>query len=621
MATAAPIYSTFEDAARAETTAWAKFSAAATSAEFCAGWLTILCMQVERVVAGLLLLGPDPDGAYAPAAVWPHAGRDMKHLGPAAERTLSERRGVVVSAGGGSIPPFEKRAFIGYPVEVAGVLHGAVVLEVTAASDDGLKRAVRTLHWASAWLIAQFRKRALEEREAQLARTGLAIGLVATAVQERRFGPSALAIANELASGLQCDRVSIGFEKSGNIKIQAISNTATFDAKMDLSRRIAAAMEEVLDLDVALVYPPVDAVSMSAAAHADLAREFRDIAICSVPLTDNGHAVGVVTFERSGGEVFDRESIELCKTIGGLLGPILDLKRESERGLLRHAGETLQNALRVLFGPRHPGAKLVALLLVAAGLFFGFASGTYRISAKTVVEGAVQRAVSAPFDGYLIESFVRAGDEVRAGQVLCRLDDRDLKLEKMRLMSEREQLSRKHRQALATQDRSATAIVLAQIDQIEAALSLVSEKLARATLVAPFDGVVVSGDLRQLVGTPVEVGKLLFQVAPLDAYRIILEVEERDIAEVAVGQEGELALSGILTQRMNFAVEQIMPVSTAQEGRNVFRVEARLQSPPERVRPGMEGVGKITVGERNLLWIWTHRLVDWLTLSVWKWRP
>jgi multidrug resistance efflux pump len=261
------------------------------------------------------------------------------------------------------------------------------------------------------------------------------------------------------------------------------------------------------------------------------------------------------------------------------------------------------------------------LLIVGVVLFLSFASGTYRISAKTLVEGSVQRAASAPFDGFLVESFVRAGDTVRAGQVLCRLDDRDLRLEQTRLMSEREQLTRRHRQALATQERSTMAIISAQIDQVEAALSLVADKLARATLVAPFDGVVVSGDLRQLIGSPVELGKLLFQIAPLDSYRIILQVEERDIAQLAIGQQGELTLSGILSQRMDFSVEQIMPVSTAQEGRNVFRVEARLQSPSERVRPGMEGVGKIIVGERNLLWIWTHRLVDWLILSAWKWQP
>jgi multidrug efflux pump subunit AcrA (membrane-fusion protein) len=165
------------------------------------------------------------------------------------------------------------------------------------------------------------------------------------------------------------------------------------------------------------------------------------------------------------------------------------------------------------------------------------------------------------------------------------------------------------------------AVLSAQLNQVEAGLALVADKLARTSLKAPFDGVVISGDLNPLLGTPVEQGKVLFQIAPLDKYRVILQVDERDIAHVKMGQPGQLTLSGMVSDRLGFAVDQITPISTAQEGRNFFRVEARLENTSERVRPGMEGVGKIVVGERKLIWIWTHSLTDWLRLSVWKWMP
>ena len=621
MAGPAPIYALTEDTARAESAAWAKFATAHDRNEFHANWLAILCLQIERVGSGVLLLGPDKAGAYVPAAVWPHPGRDIQYLAPTAERTLKERRGVVVSADGSPAPSADHRAYVGYPIEVAGVLHGTVVLDLSPGPEQALQRGLRLMHWASAWLVDQFRKRALEDREARLTRMAVAMGLVATALQERRFAPSALAVSNELAGRLQCDRVSIGWDVSNDIEVRAISHTATFDPKMDLSRLIGEAMDEVLDLDVVLAYPPRDDIEATATAHAELAREFHDVAICSVPLRENGHAIGALTFERSSGDVFDAETVELCKTVGELLGPILKLKQDSERNLLQHAYGTVRMAVQALFGPRHPGVKLIALVVAAVVLFFSVATGSYRVSAKTVIEGSVQRVIAAPFEGYILQSFVRAGDTVRAGQVLCRLDDRDLKLEQAKLTSEREQLLRKHRQALAKQERAAVVIVAAQIEQIDAALSLVSEKLSRATLTAPFDGVVVSGDLRELIGTPVELGKVLFQVAPLDSYRVILEVDERDIAQVALDQKGELTLSGIPNQHMDFAVQQITPVSTPKEGQNYFRVEAHLQSPPAGVRPGMEGVGKILIGDRNLMWIWTHRLVDWLRLVSWKWMP
>ena len=621
MIATAPIYSLTQEATHAEAAAWAGFSAAKDTTEFCRSWLAILCMQIEHVAGALLLLGPDAQGAYVPAAVWPHLARDMQYLSAAAERTLNERRGIVVAPDGTSAPTRDQRAYVGYPIEVSGVLHGAVVLDVALGPELALQRALRLLHWASAWLVDQFRRRALEERDARLTRVALAMDLVATAIQERRPVSSALAVANELAARLACDRVSIGFERSGNIDVKAISHTATFDPKMNLARLIGEAMEEVLDLDMAMVYPPPDDEEIGAIAHAELAREFRDLAICSVPLVEDGQAIGVLTLERGSGDVFDAETVELLTTIGGLLGPIFGLKRDNDRGVLQRGSGALRIGTQTLVGSGHPGAKLIALIVASVILLCSVVSGTYRVSAKTVVEGAVQRVMAAPFDGYIRHSVVRAGDIVLKDQILARLDDRDLTLEKDRLGSEREQLSRKLRQALAAKERATMSVLAAQIDQAEAALSLVSDKLARASLVAPFDGIVVSGDLSQLLGTPVEQGKMLFQIAPLDVYRVILEIDERDIAELAVGQRGELTLSGILNQHMDIAVRQITPVSTTQEGRNFFRVEAHLESPSDRVRPGMEGVGKIVVGDRKLIWIWTHSLLDWLRLSAWKWAP
>src|SRR4029453_18470982 len=102
-------------------------------------------------------------------------------------------------------------------------------------------------------------------------------------------------------------------------------------------------------LNVALVWPPRDD-DVVAIAHAELAERFRDMAICSVPLLSSGHAAGVLTFERRTGQAFDRETIELCKTIGGLLGPILQLKQDSGRSLMRHAGDSLHWAAQVLVG-------------------------------------------------------------------------------------------------------------------------------------------------------------------------------------------------------------------------------------------------------------------------------
>ena len=243
-----PIYSTADEAS-----AWDRFTAPAGSAEFCQSWLAILCGQVEHVQAAMLLLTPGADSTFLPGAIWPGAERDVRYLVPTAQRALTERRGVVVGPDGESAPRAGQPAHVGYPVELDGTLVGAVVLDIAPGAVGSLQRSLRLVHWASAWLVAHFCRQQLAERDVRLAGLKNLTDLMAATLQDRRFVPSALAVVNEVCARLHCDRVSLGVERHGDVEVKAISHTASFDRKSDLVRLIAQAMDEVIDLDVALV--------------------------------------------------------------------------------------------------------------------------------------------------------------------------------------------------------------------------------------------------------------------------------------------------------------------------------------------------------------------------------
>lgn len=247
--------------------------------------------------------------------------------------------------------------------------------------------------------------------------------------------------------------------------------------------------------------------------------------------------------------------------------------------------------------------------------------GRRSVTAQTVMEAGIRRVAVAPFNGYIREAPARAGDLVRRGQMLAVLDDRELRLERLKVQSQQEQLVKQHDQALANRNAAQVNIAAAQIDQARAQLALIDEQLGKTRVTAGFDGVVVTGDLSQALGSPVERGQVLFEIAPLDAYRVVLQVDERDIADVTVGQRGQIVLAANPSDPIGFSVEKLTPVSTAREGRNYFRVEARLDRTPERLRPGMEGVGKIEVDRRLLVWIWLRPAVDWVRLFLWTWLP
>jgi len=331
--------------------------------------------------------------------------------------------------------------------------------------------------------------------------------------------------------------------------------------------------------------------------------------------------LGALVLELPAGAEFDARTVELCEHAALLVGPVLDVKRREDRWLAEKALDSMRTHWRHLVGPRHVALKLWALLAALALAFFSIVDGDYMITADASLEGKVQRAVTAAMQGYIIEARARAGDIVREGDVLAAMDTRDLRLERQKVLSQGAQQESERRQAIAEGNRARAAILEAQSGQVRAQLTLIDEQISRAQLVAPFDAVVVKGDLSQSLGAAVERGNVLFELAPLDTYRVIMKVDERDITSVAVGKPGRLALASMPNEEFELTIEKITPVSVVDQGRNFFRVEARAKGAIDKLRPGMEGIGKIQVERRRLVWIWTHKLVHWMRMWVWSWWP
>ncbi len=454
-------------------------------------------------------------------------------------------------------------------------------------------------------------------------RLQLLFDLLSPALGQTRYEAAARAFVTEVATRLQSDRVSLGTVSNGRVTLTALSHNSMFSSKTTLVQAITAAMEEAFDQRQTIVLPPLSTTSAQIRrAHDELVRQFHSAAVCSVPLLCDGRVTGVLTVERGAEPSFDRMMLDVLDALSAMTGPLFEMQRRDARWLGGKIWESVRSQLAKLTGPRHVGFKLATLGLVGLVAFLFLATGDYRVTAKTVLEGSVQQAAVAPFQGFLETAPVRAGDLVQAGQVLATLQEHDLKLERLRWSSQRDQLAKEYRQVLAERDAAKVEIKAAEVAQAEAQVALAADKLARTRITAPFAGVVVSGDWSQRLGSPVEEGQVLFEVAPLHDYRVVLQVDDRDMAGLRVAQAGTLVLSSLPHDELPFTVTQLTPVSTAKDGRNYFRVEAKLTTPPsDRLRPAMEGVGKIAVDQRSLVWIWTHDIVDWASLKLWGWLP
>lgn len=603
---------------------WRRLAEAETTEAFLGAWLELQCRRVRGTLAAAVLLGPADAGPFAPAAIWPAGASPSACLAAAAQTALQERRSFVRRAeppARGVVAARETFA-VAQPLLLGGALHGAIVLEVAARPEAELVSVLRELAWGSAWIEGLLQRADASRERGRRDRLRTAFELLASALEHERFQAAATAFATEAATLLGCDRVSVGFVRRRRVHVRALSHSAHFAKRANLVRALEGAMDECLEAHAAVLFPTSGEGAASVGrGHEELARQYGAGGVLSVPLVRGEDVCGVLTLERSPERPFDAETVAFCESVATLAGPLLELARLEDRWLAAKALDRLRELGRRLAGPQHTALKLGVAGAAVLALFLLFAKGDFRVTAKVVLEAKELRAAAAPFDGFVAAGLARAGDLVEQDQPLGRLDDRELRLERMKWASQLEQTLTQYRQALAEREAAKSVILGAQIEQARAQLALLEDELGRTELRAPVSGVVVSGDLSQRLGAPVERGSVLFEVAPLDAWRVILQVDEHDVDEVRPGQRGSLVFSAFPEEPADFAVETVTPVAVAAEGKNTFRVEAKLDETPPNLRPGMEGVGKIEVDRRRLSWIWTHEIVDWVRLALWKWLP
>jgi hypothetical protein len=600
---------------------WREVAAAKDLKSFAPAWLSILARSSSNIHRACALVG-DSAEHLAPVAVWAKAGHAastdafIKSANPILSAVLQTRQPAVEAVDGTATP-----VHAGVPFIFDDVLHGAVLVEAELTDSISSRRLIRHLQWGSAWVEAFFRRAQRTDNDVLVHRASMLMDTLNAVVSQPRYDAACHAFAGALAKTLKCDRVAIGYRGGHSTRLAALLQTATFERKYNVTRAIEGAMDEAIDQRISLAWPAAENVRYTALAQEQLARVTAATSVLAVPMFQGDREVGAVTLERFAGGAFTEDDIEVCEALCAAIGPVLADKHEKDSSIVILAGHRLLQAGAGLFGPRRLGLKALGVLAAVAAWFLFVTTDMYRIHARSQMQGEVRRVLSAPFDGYIRAQYLRAGQVAQEGQVLAEMQDNDLILDRLRHSAQRNQYQLELDRALAKRDLAQANVTRAQIEQKDAEIELVDQMLARTQIKSPFSSVIVNGDLSQSVGKPVSRGDTLFELAPLDQYRVTLMVPELEISSVKPGQRGEVLLAALPERPFSFEVTTLTPVSHVQDGVNGFEVHAVLREIDARVRPGMEGVAKIEVGDRNIAWIWVHGLIHWLRIKVWALIP
>ncbi|NND92106.1 MAG: HlyD family efflux transporter periplasmic adaptor subunit [Granulosicoccus sp.] len=428
-----------------------------------------------------------------------------------------------------------------------------------------------------------------------------------------------LSVANDLQHRFQCDRVAVGLNVDKYIKVSAISQQAVLEARSDEVRLLGAAMQEACDQECLIDFSGSSESLTTTKSHQALSLGLEISHICTIPLCDNERVIGALLLQRRAEQSWSRLTIELLTQIASLIAPLIVLRCDAERSIVSTLNSRLRIQLEKLFEPRLLIVKGTAALFVLLLVFACFVPVTHYVKASAEIVPTERRAISAPTNGLVSSVFVKAGDHVRTGDKLIDLDTRELELIQAGQENEVRAARAELRSAMASYDRKEIAIAQALLDQKVAELALTKQQILRTSMTAPIDGVIVSGDLSQSLGMSVDRGKVLLELAPVDGYEVHLLVHEVDMPYVRVGQTGRLSLEADPGQPLAIEVTAIHPIARADSGVNRFLIETTPVDPIAGLRPGQTGMAKLAAGKASLLWVWTHRFLDWGRQRLWEW--
>jgi biotin carboxyl carrier protein len=464
------------------------------------------------------------------------------------------------------------------------------------------------------YLAQEFRQ--ARDGAASQQRLGETLEALAVVQDQSRFYAAGLALCGGLADRFAAERVSLGWMRGPSIQLRSVSRTERINRQMELAQALEAVMEEAVDQGADLTHP-AESGGWITREHEKFSTQHNAPNVSTYLLRAGEEVVGALTVERAASPLEPAETQQI-RVVLDLLGRRLDDLERRDRWIGARLGAWVRQKASLLIGPRHTWAKLVGLGVFALLLILFFVRITYRVEGSFYLRAEQLAQLGVPFDGYIGQTFVRPGDVVTNGQPLLQLDIRDIVLEEAAAAAELQRYQRETEKARAAGALGEMRVAEALSRQSAARLAQLRNRLDQASMRSPFDGVVIEGDFHERLGQPVRQGDPLFRVARLDRLYIEAEVPERDVHELSGSDHGEIAFLSQPGLKFPVAGRMLEPAAVPRQAGNVFLYRCELGQLPEAwFRPGMQGVAKLEVGRRRLIWVLTHRTIDFLRLHLW----
>ena len=467
-------------------------------------------------------------------------------------------------------------------------------------------------------------------------------------------------VANHGRETVGCDRLAVLFRKPLNplrdrakplrLRVASFSGNATVDSKSVLVKAVIGLCEAIVpEIEKTTVPPPAQPGQPAAKPAQENSRLFvrggagaEDPAasnyftesnlnsVIVAPIrTNDGMVVGAIIAESTATERVDANR-RTAEWVAKLTGQTMTGAIAYQTLPLRPMLEKVQKLEHRALGPKRRRfwtvtSCVVGVLAVLCALPMGF-----KMDGECVVLPTVRSVAVFETSGRISEVFVDEDSLVKKGDVLAKLDDRDLKhdlavatQDALRYQAEIEKYRAAEDEASRRISEINSVRAQRQVDQLQ-------RQIEKTELRSPIDGVVASRDLKLLVGVVVQIGNQFCELLNRDNWELDVQVRESDISYVdrALRQGKTLIVRFILNAQTSLklkatvskpeAVAQVATPSMIAAGSS-FIVRGNIEADPsilKQLKPGYTGKAAIDLGYRPAVYVLFRRFVNWVRVQL-----
>jgi len=436
----------------------------------------------------------------------------------------------------------------------------------------------------------------------------------------------AITIVNWGRDIVGCDRCALfGLKPNGKLRALAISNVEVLDERSSLVQSQLRLVQEVVDCKESTLFRKATPKTEALGDISDYFFHSHANEALGIPLfARDGKIIGALLVESHKEQQLDetkrRLAIAVANQSGRALGaaralatiPLIEpLKRVGKLRERLQSDERKKLLMRV-------GVPVLAALIVA------FLPWRFTIQADCRVQPRQRAVVEAEVSGRITEVLVSDGDKVVAGQELARIDDSELQESLLVAEQERAKFEVEANRLEVQRDDSGRRIARINAARVERQISYLKKQIAKSSIRSPIAGVVLTSDLKPLVGNVLQVGSRFCEIGDLEEWEVVLNMKESEVAllDTRLRKNGNLPVEFRLHSMPDRTMvarlrgtSSISQISYQVPEHNVFYVKGDIHIPEEiqrQLKAGYTGRGKIHLGWRPMIYMGTRRFINYM---------